>query len=82
MKKVIHKTIIQVEILHEEAVNISNYSLGEIAHEINEGSWSGVSSTKEANVILKGVRAARAIKAQGSDPEFFGMDEQGNETDY
>jgi len=82
MKKVIYKSIIQVEILHEDAFNLSNYSLEEIASEITDGGWSGVLSTTVANVALKGIRAVRAIEAQGSDPEFFGMDEKGNDIDY
>lgn len=79
MKKTIHKTIIQIEILHEEPENISDFSLGEIAYNVMDGEWSHGRKTIESNVVLTGMDAVNALKEQGSDREFFGMDDEGNE---
>ena len=78
MKKKIYRTIIQYEILSDEPYHDEN--LDEIVFECYEGSWSGnLGKTKVLNQELRGKKAIKFIKEQGSDPAFFGMDDQGNE---
>ena len=77
MKK-IHKTIIKVEVLSEEPYE--HEDLAQLAHDVTYGECSGVSEV-EATSVLEGKEAADAIAAQGSDPEFFGIDEDGNEVE-
>lgn len=78
-KKKLYKNVVLVEVLSDEPVDISGLSLSQIDYEITEGMWSGRSEVKVANKELKGVRAVAAVLKQGSSPDFFSMDEQGNE---
>jgi hypothetical protein len=78
MKKTIYKTIVQVEILSEEPID-SQLSLSQIAEEGDTGSFSIMTKDVLVNKELKGIRAAREMRKQASDPEFFGMDEKGND---
>ena len=73
-KPKIVKTTIKLEILSEESIVGCN--LRRIAHEITSGGWSGdwnVEKTED----LYGKDAANAIIAQGSEPEFFAITEDG-----
>jgi hypothetical protein len=79
MKKKLYKTVIQIEVLSEEPIP-DGMSIEEIANEAMDGGYSMVSGIKSSKVI-EGKRAANAAHAQGSDPDFFGMDENGNEID-
>ena len=56
-------------------------SLGDIGYEIDEGNWSGQIETMIDNQKLSGKNAVKCVKKQGSDPEFFQMDDDGNELD-
>jgi hypothetical protein len=76
MKKTIYRTIVTIEVLSPEPD--IHTSLTDIADEMDNGEYSGAVSFGKPKPI-KGKVAARTILAQGSDPEFFGMDERGNE---
>jgi hypothetical protein len=52
--------------------------LSDLNNECTFGDYSG-STTKGDSKPLKGIKAVRAIEAQGSSPDFFMMDDQGNE---
>jgi hypothetical protein len=54
--------------------------LGDIAREIADGEYSGNVTQTKAEVI-DGATAAKALQEQGSDPEFFRLTEDGNDTD-
>lgn len=82
MKKVIHKTVITVEILHEHPIHIGSYSLWDIHNIIDEGDWIGQISTKSTNIPKKGKKAVKAVNDLGSSPDFFMMDENGNDIDF
>lgn len=73
-----YKTIVQIEILSQEP--IGEPSLEAIAYNITEGDWSGVSEIKSVKE-LTGKQAAMALLNQGSDPEFFGLTEEGLDID-
>jgi hypothetical protein len=65
-----YKTIVTIEILSEEP--IGNPDLEEIQYQTTEGHWSGVcdiSSVQE----LTAEEMSKALIAQGSDPQFFGI---------
>lgn len=77
-KKKLYRTVIQYEIISDEPYEGEN--LDEIVHETYNGSWSG--EMKDAAVLneeLIGKKAVDAVKNQGSDPEFFFMDNGGND---
>lgn len=77
MKKQLHKTVITVEVLSEDAFDFND--LSDINYHITEGDCSGKYFIAE-QTIIEGKEAADAVMEQGSDPEFFGMDEDGNDT--
>lgn len=71
-----HKTIITIEVLSEEPYDQTD--LNEVAYDITEGHHSGVVkiTSKEE---MTGKQAADELKKQGSDTEFFMLDENGND---
>ena len=75
MKPKYHRTVIQVEVLSEEPYEFEN--LGNLAYDIEEGDCSGSASIVEIKE-LTGKQMAKALKSQGSDPEFFQLDKDGN----
>ena len=73
-----HKTVLQVVVLSEEPYNPE--SLAQVHHDTINGDCSGrwkVIETKE----LDGKQAARALKAQASDPGFFRLTDKGEDLD-
>lgn len=83
MAKKIYRTVVRYEILSEEPFSDKSGDnedlLSFIARECIYGSWSGHFLEEEVlNEELEGKKAADAIIAQGSDTEFFNMDEEGN----
>jgi len=79
-KKKLYRTIIQYEIISEEP--IESMSLEDIAEETTNGSMSGMFlENVVTNEKLTGIAAVNAVKAQGSSPEFFFMDDKGNDID-
>jgi len=74
-KKQYFKTTYTVVVLTED-IPLEYNNLGDIYQAISEGDASG-EITDEKSVKLTGPECAKALKAQGSDPEFFGLDEHG-----
>ena len=71
-----YKTIVQVEILSQEPIEITD--LDTIHYNITEGDWSlNVVSSKELN----GKEAAGALLNQASDPSFFQLTKNGEDTE-
>jgi hypothetical protein len=79
-KKKYYKSVIQIEILSDEPYE-DGKSLDDIKYDINEGHCSGILSMVEHNQELNGFEMARALESQGSDPEFFGIDQNGEDLD-
>jgi hypothetical protein len=79
-KKKIYKSVLKVEILSEEPLN-DCLNLSDIDWQITNGDWSGAQGWDSRNTELVGKEAAEATMHQGSDPEFFQMDKDGNEID-
>jgi hypothetical protein len=75
-KKLIYKTVIQVTVLSDTP--LTHMSLSDVAYVIEDGDCSGQVEWKPSKILV-GKAAAKAVQAQGSDPEFFQMDEDGNE---
>jgi hypothetical protein len=80
-KKTIYKSVIIVEVLSDEPI-CGDMLLHEIAEECETGDFSGKHYYKVCNQPIKGIKAAKAIIEQGSSPEFFQMDENGNEIEW
>ncbi|MGH7971423.1 MAG: hypothetical protein ACREIC_22110 [Limisphaerales bacterium] len=74
----LYRTIFQVEVLSESPVG--PVELETLGHMITEGDCSG-----RVRIVLKqeldGRQAAQGLLAQGSDPSFFNLTEDGHETD-
>ena len=78
-KKKLFRTVFRFEVLSEEPIEES-MSLEDIAYETREGHMSGqFLENQTTNEVLVGGAAVKAVKGQGSDPEFFMMDENGYE---
>lgn len=73
-----HKTVVQVEILSEEPIEITD--LNSIHYNITEGDWSGVVKVKSSKE-LTGKQAATALLNQGSDPGFFRLTTDGKDAE-
>ncbi len=73
-----HRTVIQVEVLSQEP--LGDMALATIAEEITTGDFSGRVSTVSA-VEVNGPAMANLLIGQGSDPEFFGLDQHGQEVE-
>lgn len=72
------RTVVQVEILHTDDVNVPNMSLSDIAYEIQDGDCSGEFKVVSSHKV-SAKKMAQLTQAQGSDPSFFGIDENGKE---
>jgi hypothetical protein len=73
-----HKTVIKVTVLSEEPYD--NTDIHQLAYDISDGDCSGevrIVSSK----ILTGRQAVKALQAQGSDPEFFRLTEDGEDNE-
>ena len=76
-KKKLYRTIIQLEVITEEP--LEQQPLARIAFECDNGDYSGYTNWKVTNQPIKGKKAAKLVIEQGSDLDFFQMDENGNE---
>jgi hypothetical protein len=72
-----YRTKVTVEVLSEDPI-ATDASLYSICEAITTGGCSGVVNISEPGV-LNGKEAAVALLKQGSDPEFFRIDEQGKD---
>lgn len=72
------RTVIMVEVLSPEDTPVENMGLKRIADEVLEGDCSGKVVVQSVDIISS-VDCARIAKEQGTEPEFFGIDSNGNE---
>ena len=78
-KRKFYRTVVQIEILSEDPYKETD--LGEIMYDITEGHCSGEAKDVVRNEEKNGKEMAALLKAQRSDPEFFMLDEEGNDTE-
>ena len=77
----IYRTVFSFEVLSEEPINCS-LSLSDLYEMTMEGHCSGrFIDNPIHNEELMGMAAVEAIRNQGSDPEFFMMDDEGNDAE-
>jgi hypothetical protein len=74
------KTVITVTVLTEDGPVSPEANLDTIARQIMEGDWSGEVDS-DGGTELTAKEAAEALIAQGSDPEFFRINADGNMLD-
>lgn len=72
-----YRTLLTLEILSEYDP-VTDMSLADINYAITEGDYSGVMSVQSFEQLTSKQMADCTI-AQGSDPEFFGLDATGND---
>jgi hypothetical protein len=75
--KTYYKTKITFHVLSEEPIP-EDMNLDQIWYECIEGKYSGDLDFEKKVTKLTGAQAAKELMKQGSDPEFFGIDENGN----
>jgi hypothetical protein len=73
-----YRTVIHVEVLSEDPYTFSG-NLVDVANDISTGDCSGIARTI-LEETCDGARMAQFLLAHGSDPEFFMLDDQGNDT--
>ena len=73
-----YRTVVEIEILSEEPY--SNENLSQIAYDITEGDCSGAYGVVNSETV-DGKTMAEMLLNQGSDPGFFMLDEEGNDTE-
>lgn len=72
-----YKTVIKFEVLSEEPIP-DNVDYSQILFECKEGDYS-MRELGEKQTVLNGKQAARALINQGSDPEFFQLNKDGED---
>jgi hypothetical protein len=72
-----YRTVYTVEVLSEEPITV-NVDLDDLNYMITDGDCSGKIETNGSDEI-DGVTAAKLLMEQGSDPEFFRIDKNGND---
>jgi len=75
---VFYKTVVTVTVLSEEPFN--EMELADVAYAIGEGDCSGQVEFAPSEKV-DGPTMAKLLIAQGSDPEFFQIDADGNPLD-
>ena len=79
-KKKIYRSIITVEILSDSPVDDAFLTdLSSVDYETTSGGCSGQVQVKSMNEELTGHEAVKAVQNQGSSPDFFMMDEEGED---
>lgn len=79
-KRKFYQTVYQVEVLSKEKFDESGgMSLTDIDEAISSGDCSGRIKTIVDNEVKTGKEIAVLLKEQGSDPDFFQLDENGND---
>lgn len=78
--KTIYKTTFVIEVLSEQPLP-ENVSLHMIEYETEDGDWLLSGKRVDTKEELSGRQAVEAILEAGSQPEFFQMDDEGNELD-
>lgn len=71
------RTIIKIELLTEDrsALQIESLDLEQVVYEMTHGDASG-KFTVESSIEVTGRKMAKLLKAQGSDPGFFQLDDE------
>jgi hypothetical protein len=77
MSREFYRTVIHVEVLSEEPY-VFNGNLYSLAEDLDTGDCSGIARTIQEEKC-NGPRMAQLLVAQGSDPEFFRIDDEGND---
>jgi len=72
-----YKTIIQLEVLSEDP--IGDMGMDYIIYHVNVGDFSGKFETITQDQELDGLQVAYALMNQDSNPEFFMIDENGDD---
>jgi hypothetical protein len=77
-KRIFHRTEITIEVLSEEYYDPE--SLGDVEHDIGLGDCSGDWHVTKRDEV-DGATMAKLLQEQASDPEFFQLDDEGNDLD-
>jgi len=74
-----YKTTFTVTVLHEEKVYTPD-NLEDVHHDITDGDFSGTFEQNKT-VELNGKQAASELQKMASDPSWFRLDEDGNDSE-
>lgn len=75
-----YKTVVTIEILSEHPIRSLDTDLGYVTRQIEDGDWSGRVMLGDSEELTP-KECAQALIDQDSEPQFFGLDDDGNEVD-
>lgn len=80
-KRTFYRSVFQVEVISEHPYGQEGEgkSLADIAYDIEDGGENGTVSTLVENEQIDARRAAELLIESGSDPEYFGITEGGED---
>lgn len=79
-KRQLYRQVFQYEILSEEPIP-DCMSLSEIEYQTQEGHMSGRFLETVVDEAVDGPTMAKLLVEQGSDPDFFGLDQNGDDSE-
>lgn len=79
-QKQIYRSVFQLEVLSEYPIE-DEEDMKALYDDTINGDYSGKTTTIILNQVLTGMEAVKITQEQGSDPEFFNMDINGNVLD-
>lgn len=77
-KRKFYKSTIVVTILHEDEDALHNLNLSEVASGMERSEFSGEWSVVKT-LEINGRRVAKELRVHGNDPEFFHVDDKGDD---
>jgi hypothetical protein len=78
-KRKFYRQVFTVEVLSEEPIG-PDIDLADLAYEIREGDCSGRVNLTKVD-LLNGKQVAKALLKQASDPEFFQVNDKGEDVE-
>ena len=78
LERKFYRTVVEVEILSEDTYDFEDLDI--LAYDVEDGDCSGQCAITAVERVSP-QQMAELLTKQGSDPEFFGLDANGNEVD-
>lgn len=76
-ERVFYRSVIEIEVLSENPYPIEDMDLSSIVYDLEEGTCNGNVQVVMSSVPIDAAEAVRRLMDSGSDPEFFGLTEDG-----
>jgi hypothetical protein len=81
-QRMFYRTVLKLEVLSQDPIAYDEMELADIVEAVTTGDCSGGVERVVLNEEVDGPTMARLLQAQGSDPGFFGLTEDGTGADH